>query len=66
MRHVETVLLNKLKGEKEEAMTPINVLINYTYRELLTTMDRLKVTEEQVKNTTKYQQHLILAGTPQK
>jgi hypothetical protein len=49
MRHVETVLLNKLKAERDETMTPINVLINYTYRELLTSMDRLRVTEEQVK-----------------
>jgi hypothetical protein len=48
MRHVETVLLNKLKAEREETMTPINILINYTYRELLTSMDRLKVTEEQL------------------
>jgi hypothetical protein len=49
MRHVETVLLNKLKAERDETMTPINVLINYTYRELLISMDRLRVTEEQVK-----------------
>lgn len=48
MRQVETVLLNKLKSERDEAMTPINVLINYTYRELLTSMDRLKVTGDQV------------------
>ncbi|KAI6195162.1 hypothetical protein M3Y96_01201600 [Aphelenchoides besseyi] len=48
MRHVETVLLNKLKAEREETMTPINVLINYTYRELLTLMDRQKATEDQL------------------
>ncbi|KAI6218406.1 hypothetical protein M3Y99_01712500 [Aphelenchoides fujianensis] len=44
MRHVETILLNKLKAEREESMTPVNVLINYSYRELLTLMDRLKPT----------------------
>ncbi|KAI6240427.1 hypothetical protein M3Y99_00475000 [Aphelenchoides fujianensis] len=49
MRHVETILLNKLKAEREESMTPVNVLINYSYRELLTLMDRLKATEDHLR-----------------
>ena len=65
MRHVETVLLNKLKGERDETMTPINVLINYTYRELLTTMDRVKITEDQVRTWLTITK-LIIVGTPQK
>lgn len=48
MRHVETMLLNKLKAERDESMTPINVLVNYTYREMLTAMDLLRVKEAEV------------------
>ncbi|CAD5211463.1 unnamed protein product [Bursaphelenchus xylophilus] len=50
MRHVETMLLNKLKAERDESMVSINVLVNYTYRELLTGMDRLKSAEKECEN----------------
>ncbi|CAD5207256.1 unnamed protein product [Bursaphelenchus okinawaensis] len=48
MRHVETMLLNKLKVDRDESMASINVLVNYTYRELLTGLDQLKNTEKEV------------------
>lgn len=48
MRQVETILLNKMKAERDENMTSINVLINYSYQELLTSMDKLKATEDQL------------------
>ncbi|KAI1704609.1 protein pthb1 like protein [Ditylenchus destructor] len=41
MRHVETVLLGKLRSDREPFTTGINALINYTYKEIMTGLDKL-------------------------
>ena len=46
MRHVEMVLLQKMKNEHEPPASHINVLVNHTYRELLLGFDRLQVLED--------------------
>lgn len=48
MRQVETVLLTKLKSDREELMPHVNALVNYSYRELLLALDRLVVIESQM------------------
>ena len=41
MRHVETIFLSKLKTSDDEPLTHINVLMNYTYGELVAAFERL-------------------------
>lgn len=48
MRHVETVLLRKMKSERGESTSHVNALVNYTYRELLVALDRLGVIDAQL------------------
>lgn len=56
MRHIEMILLQKLKSEHELPASHINVLINHTYRELLMGFDRLIALEE--KTSSEGQQNL--------
>lgn len=58
MRHVEMVLLQKLKNEHEPPASHINVLVNYTYRELLIAFDRLQILDDK----TSTQGQRILRG----
>ncbi|KAH7727683.1 hypothetical protein AAVH_04727 [Aphelenchoides avenae] len=48
MRHVETVLLRKMKSERGESTSHVNALVNYTYRELLVALDRLSAIDAQM------------------
>lgn len=48
MRHVETVLLTKLKSDRHELASHVNALVNYSYRELLLALDRLILIESQL------------------
>lgn len=41
MRQTETLLLNKLKSDRENFDSHITQLINYTYRELMIGLDKL-------------------------
>uniref|UniRef100_A0AC34FI07 PTHB1 N-terminal domain-containing protein n=1 Tax=Panagrolaimus sp. ES5 TaxID=591445 RepID=A0AC34FI07_9BILA len=53
MRHVEMVLLQKLKSENETPPSHVNVLVNFTYRDLLMAFDRMQALEEKVAHSGK-------------
>uniref|UniRef100_A0A915ED19 Protein PTHB1 n=1 Tax=Ditylenchus dipsaci TaxID=166011 RepID=A0A915ED19_9BILA len=48
MRQVESLLLNKLKSDREPFTSYTNALINYTYQELMTGLDGLMGLESQL------------------
>uniref|UniRef100_A0A7E4VZD8 Protein PTHB1 n=1 Tax=Panagrellus redivivus TaxID=6233 RepID=A0A7E4VZD8_PANRE len=48
MRHVEMVLLQKLKSEFDQPPQHVNFLVNHTYRELLMSLDRLIALDNRV------------------
>uniref|UniRef100_A0A914QHP0 Uncharacterized protein n=1 Tax=Panagrolaimus davidi TaxID=227884 RepID=A0A914QHP0_9BILA len=53
MRHVEMVLLQKLKSENLPPPSHVNVLVNHTYRDLLMAFDRMQALEEKVSHSGK-------------
>lgn len=54
MRHTETLLLNKLKSDRENFDSHITQLINYTYRELMIALDILSDLNDKIKNEKRF------------
>lgn len=48
MRHSETVLLSKLKSDREPFTSHVSALINYTYSEMMSALDELSQLEIQL------------------